>query len=389
MRALLIVLDSVGVGDAPDAGNYGDQGAATLPHILERHPELALPTLRSWGLDGILTGEEQESPIAAYGRMQELSAGKDTTTGHWELAGVILEEPFPTFKKFPTSFLEAIEAEAGVEFIGNCVASGTAVLDKLGAEHVRTAMPILYTSADSVLQIAAHEEIIPLKRLYEICRVARKHADELSIGRVIARPFLGEEGNWQRTAGRHDYSMVPPRTILNAISETGRSMEGIGKIADIFAGSGVTRNHPTASNAEGMEEITKRWSELHNGLIFANLVDFDMLHGHRRNPAGYARALEEFDQWLPSLEWEPDDLIIITADHGNDPTFPGTDHTREEVPLLVRCAGLTGSLGTRKTFADVAATLGGFFGLPEWPVGESFIEAKEAEASRFHARAHS
>ena len=383
MRALLIVLDSVGIGDAPDAESYGDAGANTLGHILEKQLDLALPNLCSLGLTRLVrmaNSVHAPNPLASYGRMQERSAGKDTTTGHWELAGAVLEEPFATFERFPAELVNAIERGAGVEFIGNYASSGTTVLEELGAQHIQTAKPILYTSADSVLQIAAHEEVIPIERLYAICEVARRHADDAQIGRVIARPFIGEPGAFKRTSRRHDYSMKPPRTVLDAVSEAGLPVIGVGKISDIFAGQGVTESFPTASNAEGMRQIDVLWTAQRDGLIFANLVDFDMLFGHRRDVAGYARALEEFDQWLGGFlpNFEPNDLVIITADHGNDPTFRGTDHTREQVPLFVLDDGEPRDLGTRQTFADVAATLAGHFGLAQWPVGTSFLRAVAA-----------
>ncbi|MDQ6913622.1 MAG: phosphopentomutase [Verrucomicrobiota bacterium] len=362
MRALLLVLDSVGIGHAPDAASYGDEGANTLGHIFERMPDLTLPNLDSLGLSALLKGEHGKFR-ASYGRMRERSAGKDTTTGHWEIAGVILDEPFATFEKFPEELVRPIEQEAGIEFIGNYARSGTTILEELGAEHIRTGKPILYTSADSVLQIAAHEEIIPIERLYGICEIARRHADPFHIGRVIARPFGGEAGNFHRTAHRHDYSMKPPRTVLNAISETGAEVIGVGKISDIFAGEGLTSSYPTASNRDGMQRISELWPRLTNGLIFANLVDFDMLFGHRRDVAGYARALREFDDWLgrflPSVQ--PNDLFIITADHGNDPTFRGTDHTREEVPLFILHQNEMRDLGTKSSFSFIAETLANFF----------------------------
>jgi phosphopentomutase len=380
MRALLIVLDSVGCGHAPDAAAYGDEGANTLGHIFEARPEIALPTLFSLGLWKVVTGEvfdfRASGQVARWGRMREMSAGKDSTTGHWEIAGVILEKPFGTFTEFPPELISAIEEEARVKFIGNYPQSGTVVLNELGPEHILTGKPILYTSADSVLQIAAHERVIPLKRLFEICRIARRHCDPYRIGRVIARPFLGEIGAFQRTAGRHDFSMVPPSTILNAISDAGYAVHGVGKTADIFADSGITESTPTASNAEGMRVISELWEEFESGLVFANLVDFDSLHGHRRDVAGYSDGLEEFDRWLGSFlpTVDEDDLIIITADHGNDPTWRGTDHTREEVPLLVLHSGRTGPLGTRRSYADVAATLAEFFELGGWPNSESFLK---------------
>ncbi len=378
MRALLLILDSVGCGGAPDAPAYGDEGADTLGHIYAETPGFSLPNLERLGLGSVINVPCQTSdaqhPTASYGRMRERSAGKDTTTGHWEIAGAVLDQPFTVFEKFPDSLVHAIEREAGVAFIGNFPRSGTAVLDELGPEHLRTGKPILYTSADSVLQIAAHESIVPLPRLYEICKIARRHCDAVRIGRVIARPFVGEPGEWKRTAGRHDYAMLPPRTVLNALADSGKAVHGIGKITDIFAGSGITASTPTTSNAEGMAAIAHAWPTL-DGLVFANLVDFDMLFGHRRNVAGYANALREFDAWLPSFlaDVKPDDLVIITADHGNDPTWRGTDHTREEVPMLVVHGEKANALGTRDTFADVAATISEFFRLPAWPDAQSFL----------------
>ena len=374
MRALLLVLDSVGCGGAPDAAEYGDEGADTLGHIYERTPGFALPNLEQLGLAAILSRADAATPQASWGRMRERSAGKDTTTGHWEIAGAVLGEPFTVFANFPDELIRAIAHEAGVEFIGNYPASGTVILDELGPEHLRSGKPILYTSADSVLQIAAHESIVPLPRLCEICKIARRHCDAVRIGRVIARPFVGEPGAFSRTAGRHDYAMLPPRTVLNAIAESGRSVHGVGKISDIFAGSGITASTPTASNAEGMTAIENLWPSL-DGLLFANLVDFDMHFGHRRNVAGYADALLAFDRWLPSFlaTVKPDDLVIVTADHGNDPTWPGTDHTREEVPLLVLHGAKARPLGTRATFGDVAATLTEFFGLTPWQNAQSFL----------------
>jgi phosphopentomutase len=385
VRALLLVLDSVGIGGATDAANYGDEGANTLGHILERMPELALPNLNSLGLPELVPAHRSAMSDttykSSYGKMQERSAGKDTTTGHWEIAGIILEEPFATFDRFPDDLVHAIERDAGVVFIGNYPQSGTTILAELGAEHVRTGKPILYTSADSVLQIAAHEQVIRIDRLYDICTVARHHADRFRIGRVIARPFTGPEGNFSRTSRRHDFSMEPPRTILNAISEEGHAVIGVGKISDIFAGQGITESFPTDGNTEGMQQIAKNWERLANGLIFANLVDFDMLYGHRRDLAGYARVLAEFDEWLGQFLSKvlPADLVLITADHGNDPTYRGSDHTREEVPLFVLHHDETRALGVRKTYADIAATLGDYFELPAaWPVGESFLSKSDS-----------
>jgi phosphopentomutase len=392
VRALVLVLDSVGIGYAPDAANYGDEGANTLGHIFEKLPDLSLPNLSALGLPKIVesvrramlrqaaSSAGQMRPVAphraSFGKMQERSAGKDTTTGHWEIAGVIVDVPFAVFETFPDELVRAIEREAGVKFIGNYARSGTTILQELGVEHVRTSNPILYTSADSVLQIAAHENVLPLRRLYEICEIARQHADRYRIGRVIARPFDGAAGNFRRTARRHDYSLKPPRTVLNAIVEANLPVIGVGKISDIFAEQGVNESHPTTTNADGMEKVENLWAKIDRGLIFVNLVDFDMIYGHRRDVAGYGSALVEFDQWLGRFiqEISPEDLVIMTADHGNDPTFRGTDHTREQVPLFVIHNGQSRDLGTRSTYADVAASLAEFFQLPEpWPTGCSFL----------------
>lgn len=394
MRALLLVLDSAGCGPAPDSAAYGDEGANTLAHIFAAQPELDLPALFSLGLWKILTSDvfdaRSRGTIGSFGRMRERYAGKDSTTGHWEMAGAILDKPFATFTEFPAKLIEAIQRDAKVEFLGNYARSGTTILEELGPEHLSTGKPILYTSADSVLQIAAHEKIVPRKRLYEICRIARRHSDAFRIGRVIARPFIGEPGKFERTSGRHDFAMVPPNTVLHAIAETGMRVEGVGKINDIFAGSGITHSNPTATNVEGLTAIDQLWADGADGLIFANLVDFDMLYGHRRDVAGYAKALWNFDTWLAGFlpRCDEEDLLIITADHGNDPTWRGTDHTREEVPLMVFYGGLSLALGTRSTFADVAATLAQFFRLRQkWPVGESFISLQQQHVKTYFHRA--
>ncbi|MFN2476593.1 MAG: phosphopentomutase [Chthoniobacterales bacterium] len=383
VRALVLVLDSVGVGGAPDAAAYGDEGADTLGHILNACPDLALPNLCSLGLASVLGQPTSVCNYrASYGRMTERSAGKDTTTGHWELAGALVSEPFAVYERFPDALVRAIESDASVAFIGNYACSGTTVLEQLGAEHVRTGNPILYTSADSVLQIAAHEDVVPVERLYEICTIARKHADAARIGRVIARPFAGNAGGYARTSRRHDFSMKTPGTVLDAISAHGISVTGVGKISDIFAGEGVTESFPTASNGEGMKRIADLWASGEPGLIFANLVDFDMLFGHRRDVAGYATALKEFDGWLGVFlsHVRVDDLVIITADHGNDPTFRGTDHTREQVPLFVLHGKSSRDLGTRSSFADVAGTLAEYFNLPAaWPAGCSFLKPEATQ----------
>lgn len=350
-RALVIVLDSVGCGHAPDAAVYGDAGADTLGHLFERLEGFELPNLASLGLYEILRGQNPSfrlssprlHPSSWFGALTEKSAGKDTTTGHWELMGATLRKPFATFDHFPQDLVRELEQRGNVRFIGNVAASGTEILTALGDEHVRTGQPILYTSADSVLQIAAHEDpgIFGLDRLHDLCHLARKVLDErgIPIGRVIARPFIGDSpANFQRTSNRHDYSLHPPVTALNRLQAVGVETIGIGKIADIFADSGISRSYPTVSNADGMRVIDELWSQPSetSSFLFANLVDFDSLYGHRRNPQGYADALMEFDHWLGTFveKLSPHDLLIITADHGNDPYHRGTDHTRERVPMM-------------------------------------------------------
>lgn len=342
-RAIVIVLDSVGCGSAPDAAAYGDTGADTLGHLFKRIPDLALPNLAEVGLYQVI-GLPSPATLksgAAWARLTELSAGKDTTTGHWELMGCALDEPFATFESFPEELVAELEKRGGVEFLGNHAASGTEILTKLGDEHLLTGKPILYTSADSVLQIAAHEETFGLQRLWDLCKTARGLLDErgIRIGRVIARPFVGHSAaDFKRTGNRHDYSLMPGETTLNRLQREGVETIGVGKIADIFANSGISESHPTKSNAAGMKEIDRLWDEARETphFIFANLVDFDSLYGHRRDPAGYAQCLREFDHWLGSFlpKIRPGDLLILTADHGNDPYHPGTDHTREQVPVL-------------------------------------------------------
>ncbi len=375
-RALVLVLDSVGCGAAPDAAAYGDAGADTLGHILAARHNLKIPNLMSWGLNSILNGAPETAHIAAI--LSPRAPGKDTTSGHWEMMGAALSEPFATFAPVPPALLAQLEEATGELFIGGHATSGTAVLDALAAQHIASGKPILYTSADSVLQIAAHEESFGLERLYLLCQQAREVADSWRIGRVIARPFVGANGDWQRTPNRRDYSLVPPRTILNALQEAGIATLGIGKISDIFAGSGIGESLPTKTNAAGMETIARQWKSERQGLLFANLVDFDMLFGHRRDVNGYADALEQFDAWLGEFQSQinADDLVIITADHGNDPTMPGTDHTRENVPVLISHGGRKSWLGRRAGFADVAATVADYFGV-EWNNGSSIIGAQQ------------
>lgn len=345
-RALCIILDSVGCGHATDAADFGDTGSNTLGHLLDRLPDLDLPNLASLGLYEVMRSLDLEfnkiapplHPNAAWSSMSETSVGKDTTTGHWEIAGNVLAEPFATFEHFPDDLIDEIATAGDTRFIGNVAASGTEIIERLGEEHLRSGHPILYTSADSVLQIAAHEEHFGLERLYELCRTARSILDQrgIRIGRVIARPFIGEDASsFQRTTNRHDYSLQPPPTVLNRLQDAGIPVIGVGKISDIFAGSGISESHPTKSNEDGMQTIDQLWSDDRDGFIFANLVDFDMYYGHRRNPEGYAKCLRAFDDWLGTfLPKVGDDFLLITADHGNDPYHPGTDHTREQVPLL-------------------------------------------------------
>lgn len=347
-RALCIILDSLGCGHAPDAAAFGDSGADTLGHLFARSSGLVLPHLASLGLYEILRSLDPSFPLSSppllqnadFTHMAETSLGKDTTTGHWEIAGAILPEAFDTFEKFPDDLIAELSLAAGTPFLGNLSASGTEIIARLGEEHLRSGRPILYTSADSVLQIAAHEDpqIFGLERLQQLCLDARRILDRrgLRIGRVIARPFIGENAaNFIRTSNRHDYSYPPPKTIFNGLQDLGIPTTGVGKISDIFASSGISYSHPTASNTQGMVTIEQLWQDHRQGLIFVNLVDFDMHFGHQRDPVGYANCLREFDAWLGRfLPKIGADLLLITADHGNDPYHAGSDHTREQVPLL-------------------------------------------------------
>lgn len=383
-RVFLIVMDSVGIGASPDAEAYGDAGADTLGHIARFMGSLPLPRLAGMGLGnirefpGVLAAE---SPAAHFGKMQEASCGKDTMTGHWEIMGLRLEQPFLTFPEgFPSELIQELEKVSGRKVIGNKPASGTGILDELGQEHVESGSLIVYTSADSVLQIAAHEEIIPLDELYRICEAAREWTlrPEYKVGRVIARPFLGSEGAWKRTSNRHDYALTPSgRTVMNELKDQGYASIAIGKISDIYNGEGVTRSIRSASNQDGMDQLLKVMREEFNGLCFLNLVDFDANFGHRRDPEGYGQALMEFDARLGEAQHllRDDDLLIITADHGNDPTYSGTDHTREYVPLLAYHRGIRSgaSLGIRSTFADIGCTIAHNFQVKAPEHGTSFL----------------
>ena len=381
-RVFLIVLDSVGVGSLPDAAAYGDEGANTLGHIAERRDGLKLPNLAKLGLGNIipiLGVAADPAPLASWGRMAEMARGKDTLAGHWELMGIVLEQPFSLFPRgFPADLLTEFKRRTGVAgILGNKPASGTEIIAELGAEHVRSGFPIVYTSADSVFQIAAHEKIIPLPELYEMCLRARTLCDDWRIGRVIARPFIGSPGNFSRTASRRDFSMPPPgETALDILLKNGLTVTAIGKIENIFAGQGISRSRPNHGNSESMSMLREELAAAQRGLIFANLVDFDMLYGHRNDANGYGAALEAFDRelgfLLPGLG--PSDMLIVTADHGCDPTYPGTDHTREYVPLLVYGPGLPArALGVRRTFADVGASILDVFGLRHECPGQSFM----------------
>jgi phosphopentomutase len=388
-RVVLIVLDSVGCGDAPDAAQFSDAGSNTLGNISRAVHGLNLPNLGSLGL-GNLTDIEGVPPTSAasgaYGRLTEVSAGKDTTTGHWELAGIVLDKPFPTYPNgFPTEVLGEFETQIGRKTLGNYPASGTEIIKELGEEHVSTGKPIIYTSADSVFQIAAHEEIIPIDELYHLCLVARDIlTGEHAVGRVIARPFIGAPGNFTRTEGRRDYSLVPPdETILDVLKKAGLEVAGVGKIEDIFAHRGLTLSNHTGNNMAGVDAILDFLRQDFKGLIFANLVDFDALYGHRNNPGGYADALEAFDRRLPEImeSLRESDILMITADHGNDPTTPGTDHSRERVPILIagKSVRKNVNLGTRTSFSDVAATIGEILQIEWRGEGISFVKEILAE----------
>jgi len=380
-KVVLVVLDSVGIGALPDAHNYGDEGSNTLAHCASAVGGLYLPNLAALGLGrlGDFPGiDPLDSPSGAFGRMACKSPGKDTTTGHWEIAGIIMERPFPVYPRgFPRDVIMEFEERCEVQVLGNKAASGTEIIKELGEEHIRSGKPIVYTSADSVFQIAAHEDVIPVEKLYDMCKAAREILKgEHAVGRVIARPFTGEPGSFRRTGRRHDFSLVPTRpTILSVMSGAGFAVTAVGKINDIFAGEGITRSVHTANNMEGVDRTVELIGTVLNGLIFTNLVEFDMLYGHRNDPSGYALALEAFDRRLPEITGSlgEQDLLIITADHGCDPTTRSTDHSREYVPLLATGKNVRPGvdLGTRGTFADVAATLAEIFGLT-FDSGKSF-----------------
>ncbi len=382
-RVIVIVLDSVGIGELPDAADFGDVGSHTLGNMAREVGGLQMPNMERMGLGNIaiLQGiSPQVHPTAAYGKLAEVSPGKDTTTGHWELMGLQLEQAFPLYPDgFPPEVMEAYEQRIGRGTLGNYPASGTVILDELGEEHMRTGKPIIYTSGDSVFQIAAHEEIIPIDELYHICEVARELLrGEHEVSRIIARPFVGSTGAFTRTANRHDYSVVPPQpTLLDKLNDAGFMVYAVGKINDIFVGQGINGYITTVDNTDGVDKtIAAIREQKKRGLIFTNLVDFDAKFGHRNNPQGYADALAEFDRRLPEIvdALAEDDILILTADHGNDPTTPSTDHSREYVPVLITGQAVNpgANIGVRATFADLATTIADIFGVGLPPKGHSF-----------------
>ena len=386
-RVIVIVLDSVGIGELPDAGKYGDEGSNTIGNIARQIP-LKVPALRSLGLGRLVSlgVHEEKTAGGVYGRMAEASPGKDSVTGHWEMMGIVLDRPFPTFPDgFAADVIAEFEGRIGRGTIGNVVASGTEIIDRLGPEHMRTGKPIIYTSADSVFQIAAHEDVIPIAEQYRICEIAFDLVGRgLGVARVIARPFVGSPGAFTRTANRHDYALEPTgETLLDLLTRRGIPVVSIGKVNDLFAGRGIARSIHTASDADGMNRLNEVMRDTNEGFIFVNLVDFDTVYGHRNNVAGYAANLEQFDerlsQLLPNLR--ETDLLVVTADHGNDPSTPSTDHSREYVPLLIVGPAKAGphlrpgtNLGTRKTFADLGQTLATNFGVGPLAHGTSFLE---------------
>ena len=394
-RAVLIILDGVGAGALPDADRYGDAGSDTLGHTAVAVGGLLLPQLARLGLGNLhaISGvPPARHPVAAHGRMREVSVGKDSTTGHWELFGIVTEQPFPTYPHgFPAEVIAAFRAATDYDVLGNLPASGTEIIQRLGDEHVATGKLIVYTSADSVFQIAAHEEIVPLTDLYRVCEIARRIlVPPHQVSRVIARPFVGAHGRYERTPNRRDFSVTPPAgLLLPVLAQSGVAVVTIGKIYDLYAGQGITEKHKSKGNAEGMANLMDLYNRSDGPdpvLYLLNLVDFDMLWGHRNDPAGMAAGLSEFDVWLGRFltALRSDDLLIITADHGNDPTTPSTDHSREYVPLLALCGGVGSGadLGILDTFADVGATFADFFGVEPPRVGRSFLDLIEGAECR-------
>lgn len=384
-KVILIVTDSMGIGALPDAANYGDAGADTFGHILENKKDMKTPNLIKMGIaniDGVSWKDAAvKDPVGAFGKMAEISKGKDTITGHWEIAGIYTDTPFKTYPDgFPESFIKAFENAIGTEVLGNYPASGTEIIEQLGPEHEATGKPIVYTSADSVFQIAANTDVIPLEKLYEICEEARRLlVGDVACGRVIARPYVIENGKRTRTSDRRDYAVSPPEdTVLDKVKAAGKTVYAVGKISDIFNGKGVTQAVHTDSNMDGVDKTIQALGMDFDGFVFTNLVDFDSKYGHRRDPQGYGQCIEEFDARLPEImgAMDEDDVLMICADHGNDPVHSGFDHTREYVPLLVygKKVKAGANLGIRKTFADVGATVADILGAEAPSIGESFKE---------------
>ena len=384
-KVILIVTDSMGIGALPDAANYGDAGADTFGHILENKKDMKTPNLIKMGIaniDGVSwKGAAVKDPVGAFGKMAEISKGKDTITGHWEIAGIYTDTPFKTYPDgFPESFIKAFENAIGTEVLGNYPASGTEIIEQLGPEHEATGKPIVYTSADSVFQIAANTDVIPLEKLYEICEEARRLlVGDVACGRVIARPYVIENGKRTRTSDRRDYAVSPPEdTVMDKVKAAGKTVYAVGKISDIFNGKGVTQAVHTDNNMDGVDKTIQALGMDFDGFVFTNLVDFDSKYGHRRDPQGYGQCIEEFDARLPEImgAMGEDDVLMICADHGNDPVHSGFDHTREYVPLLVygKKVKAGANLGIRKTFADVGATVADILGAEAPSIGESFKE---------------
>lgn len=383
-RIIILVMDSVGIGHAPDAAKFNDEGSNTLGHIEATAGLIHCPILRSLGLANIADIKTDETPVmSAYGKMEEVSTGKDTTSGHWEMMGHPVTVPFPTFYDgFPKELMDTFTKETGYGYLGNEVASGTEIIERLGVEHMKTGKPIVYTSADSVFQIAAHEDVIPLEDLYRMCEITRNKVcvGDYYVGRIIARPFIGKPGHFVRTSNRHDYSRMPEhRMVQQELQAAQIPTVAVGKIGDIYAHVGWDESYPTKSNAHGMNVVPYLLgSSFESGLMMVNLVEFDSLYGHRRNVEGYKRAIEDFDYQLSGLLplLKDDDLLIITADHGNDPTWHGTDHTREHVPLLAYSPSMKEAidLGLRHSFGDIGQTVLANFGLSPYAVGTSFLK---------------
>ena len=384
-KAILIVLDSVGVGELKDAKSYGDEGSHTLDNVYRTCKGLEINELEKLGIgniEGVTAPKKCDKVIGAFGRCEEASKGKDTVTGHWEISGVILEEPLNTYPEgFSDDIINEFKKRANVEgILGNIVASGTQIIEDLGEEHVKTGYPIIYTSADSVFQIAAHEDVIPLERLYKMCEIAREMlVDKWAVGRVIARPFIGEAPNFKRTSNRRDYALDPfNKTMLEYLKDANYEVAAVGKIEDIYNQKGVTSAVHTKSNMDGVDKTLEYMDTVKEGLIFTNLVDFDMLYGHRNDPEGYGKALEDFDNRLQEIygKMGEEDILIITADHGCDPTTSSTDHSREHIPVLVYGKNVKpgGNIGTRETFADIGKTILDFFNVENELVGKSFLK---------------